>query len=336
MLKNSSQTKRLNFYSILLNARHLITVPIVIRIINVFAFFLLAWVIGYTAARTIETELFTVPVTKLNFIVPTNSTTDRALSFSENFQNIIDKNIFDAKVGGIELSEESFEPELVPGATIQQVLSKLKLKGFSGGRTVFAFIENKTTRSEDIFGINDELFDTQAFVIKIFTRGKNEGVHIKIGEEIGVLGFEKDEKTEKEKAKQPQKSALERRQTQKKSRSIDSRNSPYSTNGKDFTISSAEVDQQLNDFSKLLNQARVEPSFVNGEHIGYKIRAIDKGSLYEKLGLKNNDVIQQINGENIDSPEKAFGLLKMLRNEREINLKIKRGNNQQNLNYHIR
>ena len=326
----------MNFYSILLNTRHLITVPIVIRIVNVIAFFLLAWVLGYTVARTVETEIFTVPVTKQKFIAPINSTTDKALSFANNFQNIIDRNIFDAKIGGIAIPEETFEPESVPGATIQQILSKLKLKGFSGGRNVFAFIENKTTRKEDIFGINDELFDTQAFVIKIITRGKREGVHIKINDEVGILGFEKDEEAEKEKIKPPTRSAMQRRQTQKKSRSIGSRNSPFSTNGKDFTISSAEVDQQLNDFSKLLNQARVEPSFVNGEHIGYKIRAIDKGSLYEQLGLKNNDIIQQINGEKIDSPEKAFGLLKMLRNEREISLKIKRGSNQQNLNYHIR
>ena len=326
----------MNFYSFILNTRHLITVPIVIRIVNVIAFFLLAWVIGYTVARTVETEIFTVPAAKLKYIPPKSSTTDKALSFSSNFQNIIDQNIFNAKVGGIKLSEEMIEPETVPGATIQQVLSKLKLKGFSGGRRVFAFIENKTTRKEDIFGINDELFDTQAFVIKIITRSDQEGVHIKIGEEVGVLGFEEDEETKKERPKKATKSAMERRQTRNKSPSIGSRNSPFSTNGKDFNISSAEVDRQLNDFSRLLNQARVEPSFVNGEHIGYKIRAIDKGSLYEKLGLKNNDVIQQINGKNIDSPEKAFGLLKMLRNEREINLKIKRGNSQQNLNYHIR
>ena len=95
------------------------------------------------------------------------------------------------------------------------------------------------------------------------------------------------------------------------------------------------VDHELNNFSKLLNQARVVPNFKDGKHNGYLIKAIDRGSLYEKLGLNNNDVIKTINGEEINSPEKAFSLLKMLRNEREITLQIERAGNTKSLLYHI-
>ena len=84
-----------------------------------------------------------------------------------------------------------------------------------------------------------------------------------------------------------------------------------------------------------MNQARVVPYFKNGKSAGYKIKAIDKGSLYEKLGLINNDIIKEINGEEIDSPEKAFQLLKLLRNEREISLSLMRGNTSKNLTYYI-
>ena len=95
------------------------------------------------------------------------------------------------------------------------------------------------------------------------------------------------------------------------------------------------LDGELNDFTKLINQARVVPELAEGKFTGYRIKAIDEGSLYQKMGLQNDDIIEQINGQAIDSPEKAMNLFRALRNEKEITLKLKREEAPLTLNYHI-
>ena len=98
----------------------------------------------------------------------------------------------------------------------------------------------------------------------------------------------------------------------------------YTTNGRDFYITSNEIEAELDNFAKLINQARMVPYFKKSQHKGYQIKAIDKGSLYEKLGFKNNDVIEEINGDPLDSMEKVMGTFKRLRNEREFSVNVQR------------
>ena len=86
-----------------------------------------------------------------------------------------------------------------------------------------------------------------------------------------------------------------------------------------------EIDDILNNqFGKLLSEARVVPKVEDGEVTGYTIKRIVPGSFYEKLGLKNEDVIKMINGQSIASPEKALALFRLLRNESTIYLEIER------------
>ena len=49
-----------------------------------------------------------------------------------------------------------------------------------------------------------------------------------------------------------------------------------------------------------------------------------EGSIYEKLGLKNKDVIVQINGFTVDNLPKALKLFEALQLEEKITLRIKR------------
>ena len=116
----------------------------------------------------------------------------------------------------------------------------------------------------------------------------------------------------------------DRPQNVKKSSPKPASPSSYSTDGQNYYIDSTEVDSHLNNFATLLNQARMVPHFVKGKHQGYKVKAIDKGSLYEKLGLRNNDIITELNGEPLDSPERVMSLFKQLRNEREFSVKLNR------------
>ena len=83
-------------------------------------------------------------------------------------------------------------------------------------------------------------------------------------------------------------------------------------------------------------QARAVPNIVNGQLECFKLVDIQKGSIYEKLGLRPGDCIGSVNGEKIDSPAKAMELYNALRgNSSEIKLGIDRGGHKEEMNYNI-
>ena len=58
-------------------------------------------------------------------------------------------------------------------------------------------------------------------------------------------------------------------------------------------------------------------------------------SIYEKLGLKQNDIILDINGFLVDTIGKALKLLEILQSEREIAIKIEREGKPVQFHYYI-
>lgn len=103
-----------------------------------------------------------------------------------------------------------------------------------------------------------------------------------------------------------------------------------------FNISKNEVDKSLADLNNILTQARAVPNFENGVANGYKLFQIVPGSIYDKLGLKNDDVITGLNGEAINDPGKAFELLSQLKTSSHLEMQVKRGGRASTFVYDIR
>lgn len=103
-----------------------------------------------------------------------------------------------------------------------------------------------------------------------------------------------------------------------------------------FSVSRSEVDRALSDLNNILTQARAVPNFENGLPAGYKLFQIVPGSIYDKLGLKNGDVIAGIDGQTINDPGKAFEALSRLKETNHLDLMIKRDGRQQTYSYDIR
>lgn len=91
-----------------------------------------------------------------------------------------------------------------------------------------------------------------------------------------------------------------------------------------YEISREDVEKQLSNLSALATQARVIPNFKDGQANGFKIFSIRPGSIYQKLGLQNGDVIQKINGYAIDSPEKALEIYAKLKESSRIEVELER------------
>jgi len=106
-----------------------------------------------------------------------------------------------------------------------------------------------------------------------------------------------------------------------------------------FTMGRAEVDKMLKDLPNLLQQARAVPNIVpgsGGEVDGFKMVEIEPDSIFAtKLGLKVNDVIKGVNGEDVNSPAKAMELYNALKTSNNVEIKIERGGQEVFLNYNI-
>lgn len=104
----------------------------------------------------------------------------------------------------------------------------------------------------------------------------------------------------------------------------------------DFVIEEAELDKGLENLPLLLTQARAVPYFKDGRSIGLRLFAIKTGSLYEKVGLKNGDILKTINGNNLGDISQALKLFEQLKQERSINLMLERDKQEREFKYSIR
>jgi general secretion pathway protein C len=103
-----------------------------------------------------------------------------------------------------------------------------------------------------------------------------------------------------------------------------------------FAVDQREVAASTENMNQLLTQARAMPYIEQGKTVGFRISEIVPGSLYEKIGLQNGDVIQKINSQDVDDPGKFFQLYQGLKEERSISIDLVRGGQRQSLSYEIR
>jgi general secretion pathway protein C len=100
-----------------------------------------------------------------------------------------------------------------------------------------------------------------------------------------------------------------------------------------FTVSRSEVDRALSDLNNILTQARAIPNFENGQPAGYKLFQIVPGSIYQKLGLTDGDVICGFDGQPANDPAAAFEKLSNIKNTSHLDLCVKRGGKQTQYSY---
>jgi len=94
------------------------------------------------------------------------------------------------------------------------------------------------------------------------------------------------------------------------------RNQTLYLNGKALIAELGNVDDKIQDFS-------VDTVNIYGRPAGVKIHSIEPDSIFSKIGLKNGDVIKEVDGLNISSPEQAIAIFKKLKAGDDVNIKVK-------------
>lgn len=211
---------------------------------------------------------------------------------------------------------------LHPGGVLQKGPSNLKLLGTGGaGAAGYAIVEKKSGKEQIVVGIGDEIDGAELKEIgwrrAILTRDDSEELLV-VPADMAV-------------------EAAKKTATKAAGATNSVRDENIRELGDDrWMIASAEVDDQLNNLSSLFTQMRAVPNMTDGVANGFRIFAIRRNSLFQKLGLKNNDVVQRVNGMDLNDPARALGLLEEMKGENQLSVDVLRGGEPRTLTYEIR
>lgn len=102
-----------------------------------------------------------------------------------------------------------------------------------------------------------------------------------------------------------------------------------------FVIPKDVAEQARGNINELLKQARMEPNIVEGRTEGFVVRMVQPKSILAVLGIQRGDILRQINGVELDSPEKALQIFQQLREARNISISLQRGGNNLSYEYEV-
>ncbi len=173
----------------------------------------------------------------------------------------------------------------------------------TAGNDPYAIIENTKDKNQDAFGVGDNIFKIATLV----SIHKNK-VEINRDGSIEVLKIDDFDS--------------------EASADLDDANTQYLDKG--------EVDKALSNLPLVMTQARAIPYWQEGKAVGLRLFAIKQGSIFEKIGLKNGDIIKDINGKQLGDFSKAMEIFEELKNETSLRINLERNKQQSVLQYKIR
>lgn len=248
----------------------------------------------------------------------------------ENNLVIADRNFFDSAMaapvetveGGSELDENGAR-ELLEGEGVESTLRAALVGTIVADDTQWsmAMITDLAASETDVYRV-DQTFMEEAEIVAILSRKV-------ILEHNGVLEYLELQEQAKPKSRRPGKQPRVAAGSDKVGKGI-------KKTGKDrWAIDREEIDKTLSNLNSIAMQARIVPSFKNGEANGFKLFAIRPNSLYSKLGIQNGDIIHKINGFAINSPDKALEVYQKLKSARSIDVELTRRGQSKKLHYNI-
>lgn len=102
-----------------------------------------------------------------------------------------------------------------------------------------------------------------------------------------------------------------------------------------YTIDQNEIDNALANLDRLYTEIRAVPNFVDGKVSGMKILSVKSGSVFGKLGLKRGDILQRINGMELDV-RRGFEIFNQLKDQKSLTVDLIRQGTPQTFEYEIR
>ncbi|MFB0520878.1 MAG: type II secretion system protein GspC [Desulfatiglandales bacterium] len=218
---------------------------------------------------------------------------------------ITKRNIFGSEQG---VPQEIVEEEI---EDLQPTSLKVALWGTVVGdrQSAFAVIEETDKKKQGLYRVNDSV---QGATVRKILRGK---VILRVGDRDEILTMEEAAASRAEK-KYPEAKPIEKAST--------------------IMVARSDLQESLDNLHQLLSQVRIRPHFRDGVADGLAITNIKPGSFFAKLGLRNGDIVQGINGRDISSPDDVLEVYNKLKSGSEVALQISRNGQERIINYKFR
>mgnify|MGYP006280503601 FL=1 len=236
----------------------------------------------------------------------------RPQSFPDRVQvrAIVDRNIFGGSTEPTQEEEDTVSLDEIP---LAENLKNLKLLGtiVHSDQPGWAIIENKKKRQQELLREGDQIDE-----IKIKKILRNNVV-VQIGEEDRVLSI--DYKT--------------RQRMKERTRTGSASGRTTAGEGSVISLDRDYVVSSLANVNDVMRSARILPYLENGDPIGFRLNAIRNNSFFDKLQLKNGDIILGADGEPVTSPQRLLQMAEQLKEQNQVTLDIRRGNQDLALEY---
>ena len=98
-------------------------------------------------------------------------------------------------------------------------------------------------------------------------------------------------------------------------------------------ISRQESVQALGDMKSVMSQAIVRPFLSAGVPQGFIVSNIVPGSVYQRLGMQNGDVIVDVNSKKLESADDIINLFNAMQAGGSVSVNLIRGGKKETINY---
>lgn len=293
-------------------------------ILNLFFIFLFSFILSQFVSTYVEFKLKSPPeIPKLK--APSLATIPSMPSEQSKIEDIKSKNFLKTVVAGpppsidtsVEINDEGLKDDLPVAGNINYKLVGTVVSSIE--KYSLAILIDNGTNTTGVYSVGDQLQDA------VITSIERKRMYYKRGKKIEYLDLEEEHK-EKAPRFQPAPAAVAPPSGEGISKIAEGK----------YVVSQSELEKTLTNLNDVAMQARIVPNFEGGKANGFKIFNIKANSIYEKIGLKNGDVIQKINGFEINSPDKAFEVYQKLKDSKAINIEINRGGSNMSMDYTIR
>jgi general secretion pathway protein C len=287
-------------------------------------FLLLFALLGIAAGHFISTALgiYLVPSAREPGIVSEERAVTRQKPSLADFEIVLRRNIFDStSPGAATLKSPQREPERVAPAAKTAAKADLKLLGtVSAEDGSLALIG--AGRSMDLYRVGDDVpggGTIGEIARNLVTIQYRDG-------SLEVLSlYDTEQATSPPSSAGPPPSAATAGESEKVK--------PIGDN--QWVIDRRAAENARKNIGELLKSARMEPNLVNGNTEGFVVKMIQPGSLLADLGIRKGDVILEVNGVELASPEKALQIFQQLREARHISIGLQRDGTPMNFDYEI-
>jgi len=262
-------------------------------------------------------ELSTEPLTSVEQLASGTPEADSATEPLESYDIIVERNLFRTTDRPI-VTADSMDLDSLEATALQ-----LDLYGTIAGENGrgYAIIEERDKKRQQLYKVGDRVGG--ATIVKIM----RNAVVLRLGDKDQVL-----------KKKEGASAGSERQATAGITPQQVSPPGSTAPRPRPRTPTGGGPAGAPPDLASLLTQARVTPHVTvgsSGKPDGVVITEIQPGSLFEKVGLANSDLIQEVNGRPVSNVNDLVAMYRDLKPGASLSVKVTRGGREVMLNHTV-